>query len=423
MAPKRSGNETGSSFGGPSSKRQAPAKNHGIHFKDNKQRDRYKTLISKPLHPCRYPDSYSLNVLGIRDNVFKLLGNLGWIAMLRPMRGFENFTYEFLSSIAFTKDRMNFDNPNHRVSFRLMNVDYEMSLEHFCLEMDFANAGFIHDSWNHDLKPDDYNPASFWERITGLTHYNTRSNKASNIHNPVLRYLQRVMACTIWGRKELGTTRTDELFMLWAMLNNRPVNTCYYLLDYLASLGSKPDGKGEIVVGGIITYIARKFGVGEDQGLNRIEGNNIETLVAMNFIKPHPPDNMTYELQLNVPLCLIILPNPSRTNTEVEDNLLYVGDDPQVHEEHTLRQAEGANLHQEEERHDHDTGSYYNDERWAWMQTEVQRISTEQQRQGVEITGLRNDVLRGNRINEENNQMLRNMMQHLHLQGPPYGPS
>jgi len=65
---------------------------------------------------------------------------------------------------------------------------------------------------------------------------------------------------------------------------------------------------------------------------------------------------------------------------------------------------------------------HYNDERWAWMQTEVQRINTEQQRQGVEITGLQNDVLRGNRINEENNQMLRNMMQHLHLQGPPYGP-
>jgi len=56
------------------------------------------------------------------------------------------------------------------------------------------------------------------------------------------------------------------------------------------------------------------------------------------------------------------------------------------------------------------------------MQTEVQRINTEQQRQGVEMAGLRNDVQRGNKINEENNQMLRNMMQHLHLQGPPYGP-
>ena len=72
--------------------------------------------------------------------------------------------------------------------------------------------------------------------------------------------------------------------------------------------------------------------------------------------------------------------------------------------------------------HDQEAGEHDNDERWAWMQTEVQRISTEQQRQGVEITGLRNDVLRGNRINDENNQMLRHMLQHLHLQGPPYGP-
>jgi len=81
--------------------------------------------------------------------------------MLRPMKGFENFTYEFLNSITFKKDRMNFDNPDHRVSFRLMNIDYEMSLENFCNEMGFANAGFIHDSWNHDLKPKDYNPAAF----------------------------------------------------------------------------------------------------------------------------------------------------------------------------------------------------------------------------------------------------------------------
>jgi len=76
------------------------------------------------------------------------------------------------------------------------------------------------------------------------------------------------MACTIWGRKEVGTTRTDELFMLWAMLKNRPVmlwamlknrpvNTCFYLLDYLASLGAKSSVRSEIVVGGIITFIAR----------------------------------------------------------------------------------------------------------------------------------------------------------------------
>jgi hypothetical protein len=73
MASKRGGKEGASSSGGPPPKRQAPTKNHGIQFKDNKQRDRYKILISKPLHTCRYPDSHSLNVLGIRDNVFILV--------------------------------------------------------------------------------------------------------------------------------------------------------------------------------------------------------------------------------------------------------------------------------------------------------------------------------------------------------------
>jgi len=211
-------------------------------------------------------------------------------------------------------------------------------------------------------------------------------------------------------------------YSLWAMLHNLPGNTCFYLLDHLASIGTKSDRKGEIVVGGIITYIARKFGVGEDKRLNRIEGNNrlnIETIIHMKFIKPHPPTNITFELQLNVPLCLIIPPNPSRTNTEVEDNLLCIGDNPQVHEEHNDIEEEGANLH-----HDYDASEKYseNNNRWAWMLTKVERISTEQQRQGVEISGLRNDVQRGDRVNDENNQMLRMLMQHFNLQGPPYGP-
>ena len=127
-------------------------------------------------------------------------------------------------------------------------------------------------------------------------------NKLGIRDNDYRLYLQRVMSCTIWGRKEVGSTRADELFMLWAMLSNNPVNTCYYLLDYLASIGVKSNNRAEIVVGGIITFIARKFGVGEENEINPIEGNNrlnIETLISMNFIKPHPPANITYELRLN----------------------------------------------------------------------------------------------------------------------------
>jgi len=113
---------------------------------------------------CRYPDDRTLKKLGIRESVFKLLNRLGWVDMLQPIqptRGFEYFTYEFISSISFTKDRLRLENPDHRVSFRLLNIDYEMSLENFCTKMGFANAGYIHDSWNHNLRLADYDAATF----------------------------------------------------------------------------------------------------------------------------------------------------------------------------------------------------------------------------------------------------------------------
>jgi hypothetical protein len=68
--------------------------------------------------------------------------------------------------------------------------------------------------------------------------------------------------------------RTDELFILWAMIYNHTAYICYYLFDYLVSIAKKkPDHKGDIMVGGIITFIARKFGVSMNQGIKRIEGN------------------------------------------------------------------------------------------------------------------------------------------------------
>ena len=46
---------------------------------------------------------------------------------------------------------------------------------------------------------------------------------------------------------------------------------------------------------------------------------------------------------------------------------------------------------------------------------EIQRMTTEQQRQGAEISRLRGDVQRGNRMHEENNRMLLHMMHHFNL--------
>jgi len=154
--------------------------------------------------------------------------------------------------------------------------------------------------------------------------------------------------------------------MLWAMLYNHHVNICYYLIDYLVSIArKKPDDKSDIVVGGIITFIARKFRVNMSKWINRIEGNfylYLDTLTTMSFIRTHVPShNFQYEWRANRANCLIILPNLNITNPEVVENLLYVGSNPQVHndgDDGGDEEEVGANLHHEQE-----AGGSYNDER------------------------------------------------------------
>jgi len=126
---------------------------------------------------------------------------------------------------------------------------------------------------------------------------------------------------------------TNELVMSWAMIYNHVVNICYYLLDYTVSIArKKPNEKGDTVVGEISTFIARKFGVNVNKGINRIEGNyylDLDTLTTMSFlIIQGLSHNYQYEWRVNRDNCLMILPNPDITNSEVVEILLYVGTNP-----------------------------------------------------------------------------------------------
>ena len=140
------------------------------------------------------------------------------------------------------------------------------------------------------------------------------------------------------------------------MLYNHPVNIWYYLLDYLVSIAKKkPDDKGDIVVGGVITFNARKFGVNVSEGINRIEGNirlNVDTITSMFFLKPYGlSHNYQYEWKVNRANCLIVL-----TNLEVVENLLCVDTNPQVHDDGGDEEEKGAHLH-----HEQQAGGNYND--------------------------------------------------------------
>jgi len=105
----------------------------------------------------------------------------------------------------------------------------------------------------------------------------------------------------------------------------------------------------------------------------------------MFFVRPYgAPSAFTYELRANMTQTLIILPNPDRTDTRVAKKILSVIANPQVHQDHgDDEEVEGGNLHNDLVQHDQEAGGKYDNDRWAWMQTKIQRMSTEQQKQGA----------------------------------------
>jgi len=74
MTSKRKGKEiegSGSSVG----KKESTVRNHGIHFKDDKQRSRYKSLITKHISACRFLDINAMDRLEIEEHVIRLLNS------------------------------------------------------------------------------------------------------------------------------------------------------------------------------------------------------------------------------------------------------------------------------------------------------------------------------------------------------------
>ena len=119
--------------------------------------------------------------------------------------------------------------------------------------------------------------------------------------------------------------------------------------------------KSEIVVGEIITFIAEKFGVTLNLGINKIEGNNridIDTLQLMFMVKVVGEKSaQTYQLMANRNQNLIVLPNPARTDTSLEQNFLYAVAEPQVPQEHEVEDEQvNADNMNEQVQQEHDYG-------------------------------------------------------------------
>lgn len=96
------------------------------------------------------------------------------------------------------------------------------------------------------------------KNISGESSYDPGRSKASSIRNPVFRYLQAVMASSLFFRDNKGGVCTDELCALYCLANGINMNIASYILEHLQSQ-SYLDETGVIGIGGMITTLAVKL--------------------------------------------------------------------------------------------------------------------------------------------------------------------
>jgi hypothetical protein len=164
---------------------------------------------------------------------------------------------EFLSTIDFKlKNRWNRTEKEYygTLHFRLFNTDMELTVEELgrILKLPIVGPGAV---------PDTFVPTEFWTAITSNNKYVSKGAKASGIHNPCFRYAQKALAYTIFGRGDsTGVATQRELFFLYSMASQAPINVAAFAADYLGRVGRATSG--DISVGGMITQIADHFGFG-----------------------------------------------------------------------------------------------------------------------------------------------------------------
>ncbi|CAI9263093.1 unnamed protein product [Lactuca saligna] len=188
----------------------------------------------------------TLKELHVYNQVKTMFRNIWWHGLLRVHElSYKVPTAKFLSSVYL----------DHGILyFRLMNQDYEISL-------DQINA-IVGAPTENTFGPTDpiqgYYNMTWWTQLTQLHPYVSSAAKASSLIHPVIKVAHRIIASLVAPREERSTISALELKILYAMThpeNNLIPHYGRFLYHKLIRLSASRSGK--IVCGGIVSMLAK----------------------------------------------------------------------------------------------------------------------------------------------------------------------
>ncbi|XP_021650013.2 uncharacterized protein LOC110642325 isoform X1 [Hevea brasiliensis] len=246
-------------------------------FQSLEHKEKYISLARRPVVCTKYIDTYTLEQLGLSEEVGRFVERIGWTQFVSlKHHTYPELTLEFLSSFSCVLQPNNVQDVGI-IKFRLVGVDYQLNMSEFNGIFGFANDGVRH-------IPKDFDMEFAWSMLTNTANYNASASKSTKLTNPAFRYLHRFMSHSIFGRGEsTGVVSRNELFFLWAMETGQRVNTGYWLSNQFSHVAR---GNGKIVVGGLITAISVHFGfVGKAHRLMHLIGDDRIDLELLHMMK------------------------------------------------------------------------------------------------------------------------------------------
>ncbi|KAI5423876.1 hypothetical protein KIW84_030194 [Lathyrus oleraceus] len=98
--------------------------------------------------------------------------------------------------------------------------------------------------------------------MSGKTIIDWEGLKATAIQKPVIRYLHRILASTIFGQENTGNVNSKDIFLIYYALSGTKVNPTPFLLAHFQSTYARTGGP--IYVGGLITSITLALNLGTE---------------------------------------------------------------------------------------------------------------------------------------------------------------
>ncbi|KAH6817066.1 hypothetical protein C2S51_000669 [Perilla frutescens var. frutescens] len=223
---------------------------YGIHLQTEEQQRAWARLAVMNIYPTRYPCAATTMALGIHDDVWGLINQIGWNhALAGGWSTYLILVYEFLSTLEVQASTMR---GPHTMTFQLGGVSRILTAAEVNNIFNVPPGGIFNDF--------PVTTEAFWQQLqTEMTRFDHKRVKASMMPNPVFRYLQKIFTSTVLARHETSGMRSPEVLFLYCMLSAHNLNFAAFLMQQLKRQSTQ--ATDAIEIGGMITPIAAHFGI------------------------------------------------------------------------------------------------------------------------------------------------------------------